>query len=180
MKTASERGPDASLESDGWVLLPRVLDAPLVARLNEALEAAYTAQREIQKRNGIGEGTDGTVHHLACMRGAFFELLERDDCRPQLSEFFGGPYILNTFGGVLNLPDNVAYVGHVHRDIRTFCGRLNLMAQLLVMLDDFTEDNGATYFLSGSHARPDRPGDDEFFAQAATGASVVADGDYGR
>ena len=74
--------------------------------------------------------------------------------------------MLNTFGGVLNLPGNVAYVGHVHRDLRTFCGDLNLMAQLLVMLDDFTEENGATYFMSGSHRSADRPPDDEFFANA--------------
>ena len=62
-----------------------------------------------------------------------------------LEQHFQGPYILNTFGGVLNLPNDASYVGRVHRDQRTFSGDLHLMAQLLVMLDDFTEENGATY-----------------------------------
>jgi ectoine hydroxylase-related dioxygenase (phytanoyl-CoA dioxygenase family) len=34
------------------------------------------------------------------------------------------------------------------------------------MLDDFTLDNGATYLLSGSHLKKDKPGDEEFFLQA--------------
>ena len=41
------------------------------------------------------------------------------------------------------------------------------MAQLLVMLDDFTEANGATYFLAGSHRMREKPSDDLFFARAA-------------
>jgi ectoine hydroxylase-related dioxygenase (phytanoyl-CoA dioxygenase family) len=40
------------------------------------------------------------------------------------------------------------------------------MAQLLVMLDEFTEENGATYMLGGSHRMKERPGDDAFFRDA--------------
>jgi hypothetical protein len=156
---------------------PGLIDDTLVARLITDLERAYVAQRQIQIRNGVGEGTDGTVHHLPCMGGSFLELLDREPCRDQLAQFFGGPYVLNSFGGVLNLPQDVAYVGKVHRDLRTFCGDLNLMAQLLVMLDDFTEENGATYFLNGSHTRPVKPSDEEFFPAASraigTAGSVV-------
>jgi len=67
---------------------------------------------------------------------------------------------------VLNLPSELSYVGRVHRDLRSFSGDLNLMVQLLIMLDDFTEDNGATYLLSGSHRAADKPSDELFFANA--------------
>jgi ectoine hydroxylase-related dioxygenase (phytanoyl-CoA dioxygenase family) len=40
------------------------------------------------------------------------------------------------------------------------------MAQLLIMLDDFTAENGATYFLSGSHRLATRPDVHEFFNNA--------------
>jgi len=138
----------------------------LLARLRGDLEGAYTAQRAIQVENGVGEGTDGTVHHLPLAGGSFLDFLEHRFCGDILDAFFGGPYILNTFGGVLNKPNDLSYVGRVHRDLRSFSGDLPLMAQLLVMLDDFTEENGATYVLSGSHRTPPQPADDEFFRGA--------------
>jgi hypothetical protein len=156
-----------ALALDGWTLVPSIVPADLLDRLRADLDAAYRAQRPIQVRNGVGDGTDGTVHHLPLAGGSFLELLERQLCGDLLDGFFGGPYILNTFGGVLNLPNDVSYVGRVHRDLRSFSGDLPLMAQLLVMLDDFTDENGATYVLSGSHRMPDQPSDDLFFRDAA-------------
>ena len=154
------------MRRDGWIILEGALSRPLRDRLVAELPEAYKINREVQVRNGVGEGTDGAVHHLVCQGGAFLELLEQNPCAPFLAQFFGGAYILNTFGGVLNLPGKLSYVGGVHRDIRTFGGDLRLMAQMLVMLDDFTEANGATYMLTGSHTAPARPADDEFFARA--------------
>ena len=54
------------------------------------------------------------------------------------------------------------------------------MVQLLVMLDDFTEENGATYLLTGSHRQRERPSSEEFFRGAVraigpAGSIVVFD-----
>jgi hypothetical protein len=155
------------LGRDGWLLAERVVEPDLVERLRADLEQAYASQRAIQIRNGVGDGTNGTVHHLPLAGGSFMEFLDRRFCGDLLDGFFGGPSILNTFGGVLNQPDDLSYVGRVHRDLRSFSGDLPLMAQLLVMLDDFTEHNGATYLLTGSHRMPDQPADDVFFSAAA-------------
>jgi len=156
-----------ALEQEGWTLLPSIVSAELVARLNGELAVVYQQQRALQLRNGVGEKTDGTVHHLPCAGGAFLELLERNHGQTLLERFFQGPYVLNTYGGVLNLPNDVSYVGRVHRDLRTFSGDVKLMAQLLVMLDDFTEENGATYLMTGSHRLREQPLDDIFFRDAA-------------
>jgi Phytanoyl-CoA dioxygenase (PhyH) len=167
-----------SLGRDGWVLVERAVPTDLLGRLRADLEAAYASQREIQILNGVGQGTNGTVHHLPLAGGSFLEFLERRIGGEILDAFFGGPCILNTFGGVLNQPEDLSYVGRVHRDLRSFSGSLPLMAQLLVMLDDFTEENGATYLLGGSHRMPDQPPDDVFFrdairAVAPAGSMVV-------
>jgi hypothetical protein len=154
------------LGRDGWALVERAVASDLLVRLRADLESAYAAQRGIQIRNGVGDGTNGTVHHLPIAGGSFLEFLERRFCGELLDAFFGGPSILNTFGGVLNQPDDLSYVGRVHRDLRSFSGSLPLMAQLLVMLDDFTDENGATYLLSGSHRMPEQPHDDVFFRDA--------------
>ena len=157
---------DRTMAEDGWIIVEDALDSGLRHRICTEIEDAYRVNREVQLRNGVGEGTDGAVHHLPCQGGSFIELLERNPCAAFLERFFGGPYILNTFGGVLNLPGKLSYVGGVHRDIRTFGSDLRLMCQMLVMLDDFTEANGATFMLSGSHKSPERPSDDEFFSRA--------------
>jgi hypothetical protein len=166
-----------TLERDGWVLVERTIPTDLLDRLRADLETAYAAQRTIQIRNGVGDGANGTVHHLPIAGSSFLEFLDRRVCGDVLDAFFGGPSILNTFGGVLNQPDDLSYVGRVHRDLRSFSGDLPLMAQLLVLLDDFTEQNGATYLLSGSHRTPDQPSADVFFRDAtravAPAGSVV-------
>jgi hypothetical protein len=174
---AFDNAHERALCDDGWTLLPAALPGDFLHRLTRELEAAYADQRALQVRNGVGAGADGTVHHLPCVGGAFLELLAMQPGRPLLERYFGGPYILNTFGGVLNLPNQLSYVGRVHRDQRTFSGDLHLMLQLLVMLDDFTEENGATYFLSGSHRLTTAPSDEAFFRGAAravgTAGSIV-------
>jgi hypothetical protein len=170
-------GNPGRLEQEGWTLLPRCVDDALCGRLCEELERTYAIQRDVQARNGVAAGTDGTVHHLPLAGGVFLEFLERGYAGSELASFFGAPYIVNTFGGVLNLPHNLSYVGAVHRDLRTFSGEVPLMAQLLVMLDEFTEENGATYLLGGSHRMKERPSDDDFFRHAtravAPAGSVV-------
>ena len=155
-----------ALEEQGWAMLPALLPADLRDRIVAELAGVHKDQRALQVRNGVGQGTDGTVHHLPCAGGAFLELLERNDGHPWLARYFQGPYILNTYGGVLNLPNDLSYVGGIHRDLRTFSGSVHLMAQLLVMLDAFTEENGATHFLSGSHRQAEKPQEDVFFRDA--------------
>ena len=80
-----------------------------------------------------------------------------------IKEYFGGPYILNSFGGNFNEGSN--YASEIHRDIRSFqdpCPLLNT----LVMLDDFTEDNGATWLMTFGHILPDQPDDKLFHMHA--------------
>ena len=165
---------------NGWTLLPSLVPEAAVTRLARALEQAYTEQRAVQIRNGVDAGAEGTVHHLPCAGGVFLELLEQDHGQTLLDLYFDGPYILNTYGGLLNLPGAASYVGRVHRDQRTYSGDIHLMAQLLVMLDEFTEDNGATYLLTGSHRMREKPSEDVFFDRAVravgpAGSIVVFD-----
>jgi hypothetical protein len=155
----------------GWCRLESRLPSDLLGSLTSALDQAYGAQRALQIRNGVGGGADGTVHHLPCAAPVFLDALELLARLAPLDEFFGGPFILNTYGAVLNRPDEPSYVARIHRDLRTFSGELRLMVQLMVMLDEFTEENGATYFLEGSHRTAAPPAESRFFAEAvrATG-----------
>lgn len=143
-----------------------VLGEAFIGRLNDDLEIAYRTCRDIQQRNGVDVNTDGTVHHVVASGGSFLELLERNVLGEMVDEYFGSKWILNSFGGVINQPSRPSYVCNVHRDVRFFTGSLPVMLNMLIMLDDFTLSNGATYLLSGSHRRAEKPTDELFFEQA--------------
>ncbi len=154
---------EQALSDRGWATLPAAVPVDLVERLRHDLDRVCAEQHAIQLRNGVDAGADGTAHHLPCAGAVFLELLERVAALGSFDRYFGGPYILNTYGGLLNLPGEASYVGRVHRDQRTFSADFRLMAQALVMLDAFTDENGATFVLEGSHRLPERPSDDDFF-----------------
>jgi ectoine hydroxylase-related dioxygenase (phytanoyl-CoA dioxygenase family) len=53
--------------------------------------------------------------------------------------------------GVSRITKNTkTYTENIHRDIRSFTGSNKLWLNTLIMLDDSTEDNGATWLLEGS------------------------------
>ena len=167
----------ARMNAAGWVLFPRVLSVEQTKHLSCALDRAYFVNRKIQLENGVGDEVDGSVAHLPLIDDIFVDFLEGLYFDELLKGFFGGAYILNTFGGITNLPHKLSYVGSIHRDQRTYSGDFPLMAQLIIMLDDFTLENGATYLLDGSHRQPDKPDHDFFYANAtrmvAPSGSVV-------
>ncbi len=149
----------------GWVHFRQVIDKPFVDYLNEGLAVAYNLCRSIQIKNGIGGNMNGTVHHLPGQHDSFLEFIQRMYLDKFIKRFFGAPYILNGFGGVSNLPSSRSYVSNIHRDIRTFYN-VPMMLNMLVMLDDFTEDNGATWFLTGSNNFDEKPDEKYFYENA--------------
>jgi hypothetical protein len=150
----------------GWTVVDDVIDADMLERLQQDLTRAYSVCRAVQVANGVAESTDGTVHHLLAVEGAFLDFLGRLPLDGLLRSFFDGPYILNSYGGVLNQQGTASYVSRPHRDVRRFSRGLPVMMNVLFALDNFSLENGATHLLSGSHLEDAPPGEDEFFRTA--------------
>jgi ectoine hydroxylase-related dioxygenase (phytanoyl-CoA dioxygenase family) len=165
-RTVSVADFAAQMEARGWFIFEDVVDASLIKELIVDLEQAYEIRRPIQIRNGVDANTEGTAHHLLADGKSFLELLQRAYLDEYLKSFFEGNYILNTFGGNLNLRKQFTYASVVHRDVRTYTREIKFLMNIIVMLDDFTLDNGATHLLSGSHLKRDKPSDEEFFSKA--------------
>ena len=154
------------METRGWFIFEDIVDAPLIKKLVDDLEQAYEIRRPIQIKNGVDANTEGTAHHLLADGKSFVELLKRAYLDEYLKSYFGGNYILNTYGGNLNLKKSFTYASNVHRDVRTYTREIRFLLNIIVMLDDFTLENGATYLLGGSHLKKEKPSDEEFFANA--------------
>jgi ectoine hydroxylase-related dioxygenase (phytanoyl-CoA dioxygenase family) len=157
---------DAQMKTAGWVQFEDIVDKSLTSDLIRDLEQSYEIRRPIQIKNGVEANTEGTAHHLLADGKSFMELLRRAYLDEYIKSFFGGNYILNAFGGNLNLRSQFTYARNVHRDVRTYTSELRLLLNIIIMLDDFTVENGATHLLSGSHLEKNKPSDEEFFARA--------------
>ncbi len=154
------------IERDGWYISGARLDSETIGGLCEALGGAYQICREVQTRNGITASTDGTAHHALILDHRFLDFVDRHLPFECIEHFFGGRFIINSFGGIINMKEKPSYVCNVHRDVRSFSGDTPVMLNMLVMLDEFTLENGATYLLTGSHKKPDKPDDEYFFSHA--------------
>ncbi len=77
-------------------------------------------------------------------------------------DFFGSPFIIHAFSFLNNKEKN--FSSEIHRDQRAYSGYIPMMLNMIVMLDDFTADNGATWIMSGWVS--EKPTEDEFKEQA--------------
>ncbi len=164
----------SEIRERGWLIFRNSLESSFISELNKGLETAYDQCRAVQLKNGLDANTDGTVHHLLGQHPVFLQMIERLLLHDYISSFFGAPYILNSFGGVINLPNKKSYVCNIHRDIRTFYN-IPMMINMLIMLDDFTPENGATYFLTGSNRTDEKPEEGFFYANADRAVGKAGD-----
>ena len=164
------------LKEKGFCVVRSFFAPPYMKEVSLSIDKSYELCRDIQIKNGVDSVTDGTVHHLLANDDIIYlELLKILSLSPiydSIKKFFGGNFIINSYGGVINLASKPSYVARVHRDIRFFSGTFPLMLNMLIMLDDFTLENGATYLLAGSHLIEEKPADADFYerAERATGS----------
>lgn len=153
-----------NMQEKGWHIFHEIVSLDLVNRMLQDMDNAYFTCREIQVNNKIPENNEGTLHHLIELGQSFIEYLTiSEQFNLCFEDYFKGKYILNSFGGNINKKGIQSYASNIHRDIRSFSGDMPLLLNTLVMLDDFTKENGATYLMSGSHrSHPDMPTEDEF------------------
>lgn len=159
---------EAELACAGWTVIPHAFDTALTDMLCRALGPSLALRDAIRLRNGVATDASGTLHHLLADDPCYITLLAAFEPFASLFHtYFGGKFILNSYGGVINERNTHAYVKNVHRDIRFGSEDRRFMLNALVMLDDFTTDNGATWLLSGSQALAEPPDDERFYAQAS-------------
>jgi hypothetical protein len=158
---------DYLMQSRGWMLFGSVVPAELLDRMRTDIASHVERCGRLQVEAGIAPAPDGTAHHTLGNGDSLDEFLARRFLAPFVGRFFDdAPYILHAFNPVTVAPQTRTYLHRVHRDVGTHAGSFRLLLNMLVMVDDFTMENGATHILSGSHHSGDRPTDDVFWRHA--------------
>ncbi|RMD95355.1 MAG: hypothetical protein D6813_00545, partial [Calditrichaeota bacterium] len=96
---------------------------------------------------------------------AFVKLLENEKMLKVFSYFLGNDCILYSYTSSILRPDDSPDAAQIHTDSKKFeyIPGYHFGLIMNLALDDFTEENGATYYLPGSHKIKEKPNEEEFY-----------------
>lgn len=163
------------LKTKGYTILRNKISSDWLDKLSNAIDKSFIDHRRIQIENNNDIKTEGVALHVMLNDSIFIEFLKYLQnigfIKDLQENYFGSKCILNSFSALDNLPNQPNFSAIVHRDLRFYSGDFPIMINCLVMVDDFTVENGGTYLLAKSHLEKRKPSDEEFFANAdqATG-----------
>jgi ectoine hydroxylase-related dioxygenase (phytanoyl-CoA dioxygenase family) len=158
------------LQVKGFTIVRNQIEAKSLDTLSDMCDEAFIMHRNTQKANGNDIATGGVALNVPIGNTGFLSVLEyfqKIGIIKSLEEkFFNSKCILNSFSALDNLPNQPNFSAVPHRDLRFYSGMFPMMVNCLVMIDDFTVENGATYLYPESHRVEGKPTDEEFFKGA--------------
>jgi len=154
----------AELDREGFSVAPDVLDAATVTQLRADLERAI--DQEATYHGGTDYGDYGMVL-VCCMYGrSFIDLLADERVMGLFNRVLGEGCILYAYTSSSMPPGRTNYSNRIHVDCPRLIPGYRTNMGAMVLLDDFTEENGAPLMLAGSHRQFDAPAREDFFARA--------------
>ncbi len=167
------------LQEQGFTVIPNKVSPEWLEVLSTEMDKAFAQHRAIQIANGNDITSDGVALHALLSSDSFIDflytLLNNGFIKSLQDTFFRSKCILNSFSALNNLPNQPNFSAVVHRDLRFYSGDFPIMLNCLIMVDDFTIDNGGTYLLPQSHLEERKPSDEEFFAKAIQATGKAGD-----
>jgi ectoine hydroxylase-related dioxygenase (phytanoyl-CoA dioxygenase family) len=153
------------IAADGYVILPDVLDPPFVERARK--ELAHAIAVDTGRYGPQADRDYGMVMLCALHGGTFLELFDNDHLVDPFSAVLGDEWIVYAYTSSSMPPAGGNYSVRIHVDSpRIIPGYVTNMGAT-ILLDDFTEENGATWFLPGSQERAEMPTEEEFYGKAS-------------
>lgn len=149
----------------GWVVIPAVFEHSLIDNVLREYNSTKHIYHFYHKQRGIEELVANASHHTHITVPSMWALLDNAIVEKYINLIFNGPAILNTMG-LSEVTNKGVYTQNIHRDVRTNTGSYPLWLNMLIMLDDSTLDNGATWLLERSQNSVNPPSKKEFFKNA--------------
>lgn len=150
------------LERDGLAVVPAVLGPPEVEVLRAELEAAI-AEDTINYPDVFDKGM---VHNCMVRGSHLAALLDDPTMNAYLSAVLGDTCILYAYQSSSLGPGEGNYGSRIHVDSPRYIPGYATNMGIIFALDDFTAENGATYYVKGSHRRESLPDETAFYRKA--------------
>jgi ectoine hydroxylase-related dioxygenase (phytanoyl-CoA dioxygenase family) len=152
------------INRDGYCVVPGLFDAPFVEQMRSELCDAVDA--DAAYHGGPDYQDYGMVLMCCLYGGSFLDALDSPDFVRPFELMLGEGCIVYSYTSSSMPPGGSNYSRRIHRDCPLYPRDALLRFGGLIMLDDFTPENGATWFLPGSHTQRDAPNDADFRAGA--------------
>ena len=146
------------VEANGVCVVPDFIPRGLLAHIKEHVDRLNVAERESGGGFIESEGANQRVFNLVNKGEVFEQIVQHDDVMDVMNKLLGGDFILSGFssnttgpgGEEMVLHSDSGYVPPPHPEYL-------LSANAVWMIDDFTEENGGTRYVPGSHKLRDNP-----------------------
>lgn len=147
---------DYEFARQGFVKVEGAVASDLVPTLRAAVDEVVDVQSQRHLRGDF-------AHLIHTASDKFLVLLNDPPLWPLVKHVLGNEAVLHSFGAVRLQPTVSNPIQNaIHRDTPRFYRPDLLTCQTLIMVDDFTPSNGATWVLPGSHQIRERPTDEQF------------------
>ena len=146
--------------ASGSVVVPGVLDAAFVTEARRELEAAIEAEVNY---HGTREYRDyGMVLLCSLYGGAFWKLFDNERLTGPFNAILGDGCIVYAYTSSSMPPKAGNYSARLHVDSPRLIPGYVTNVGATILLDDFTEENGATWYLPASQNSAEAPDDATF------------------
>jgi ectoine hydroxylase-related dioxygenase (phytanoyl-CoA dioxygenase family) len=153
-----------SMETDGYCIVENVFTPAFVQQTKKELLDAI--QQEVAYHGTKDYSDYGMVLLCALYGGNFTNLFNNKTLTDCMEAALGEGCIVYAYTSSSMPPNKTNYSRRVHVDSPRIIPGYMTNLGITIALDDFTEDNGATYFLPGSHTMETPPSEDYFYAHA--------------
>lgn len=148
-----------SLNTNGYYKFDSVIDKESIQEMQTAVDNSLNSKSPAVRQNHFF-----MAHNFDKV---FLDFISINPLQKYVDEILGNTCIIHSYNGITLKPTVSNPIQNaVHRDSPRFCRPFLLSLQILIMLDDFTKENGATYILPGSHYIEDKPVDELFYKNA--------------
>jgi ectoine hydroxylase-related dioxygenase (phytanoyl-CoA dioxygenase family) len=154
----------SEINTVGYSIIENVLDAAFVKRCKSELEHAIESEA---KWHGTTDYSDyGMVLLCSLYGGTFLELFDNELVLEPFEAMMGPGCIVYAYTSSSMPPSKGNYSCRIHVDAPRIIPNYITNMGATILLDDFTEENGATYFLPASHTLETQPPEDYFLKNA--------------
>lgn len=153
------------MQTVGCSVVTGVLDRSFIDRAKCELAAAI--EKEVQYHQGSREYSDyGMVLLCSLYGGAFLDLFDNPRLTEPFNAALGEGSIVYAYTSSSMPPRGGNYSNRIHTDCPRIIPGYITNVGATILLDDFTVDNGATWFLPGSQQQAEAPSEEFFFGNA--------------
>ena len=149
---------------EGYAVVPGTLPDKMLALLKQDLEEAI--EREAAYHGGTGYADYGMVMVCCAQARSFVDVLASQAVMGVVNQILGEGSIIYAYTSSSMPPGRSNYSRRIHVDSPRIIPGYETNLGVMLLLDDFTAENGATWMLPRSH-RTTEPPSEEFFAANA-------------